>query len=883
MIVSSNEWPSFGALLKAFRIRRNLTQLQLAKDMGMHRHAIGRWEQGDVLPARKAVVLELARYLHLDDSEARQLLEASFTALPPPCVIPYPRNPLFTGREDLLEILHQRLSADRVVALTQAYALHGLGGIGKTHLALEYAYRHALEYTAVFWISAETGETILASFWSIANALSLPQRKETDRQQVVMAVQQWLSVHSQWLLIWDNVEDMELVARFLPPIHMGAILITTRRQTLGTLAQGLPLLPMTLREGMLFLLRRAKILSPEATSEQLERLAHSQPREYSAAQELATIMDGLPLALDQAGAYIEETNCSLWDYRERYEQRRAFLLDRRGVPGGDHPHSVTTTFLLASERVQLLHPAALELLRFCAFLSPDAIPEELFDADAHHLVSVPSSGLRKNGSSHLPQQGRYTTQNPKRSSGNALGPVLGPIATDPIQLDLVLAALRTFSLMQRHSETRTLSIHRLVQTVLREGMNQQEQELWQQRAIHLLNTVFPEITHETWKQCERLLPHVLVCASAIPDQAEDRDLADVLRKAADYLRERAQYKEAEPLYQRALRIWQRVLEPEHPDSASSLYGLAYLYYEQGKYEEAEPLYQRALHIWEQALGPEHPDVAHSLNRLANLYGMQGKYEEAEPLYQRALCTLERTLGPEHPNVARLLNNLALVSYNWGRYEEAEPLYWRALRIWEQALGPEHPCVAYPLDNLATLYEMSERYEEAEPLYQRALHIWEQALGPEHPSVAHPLYGLAELYREQREYQEAEPLYQRALHIWERALGPEHSCVALSLNGLANLYGEQGKYEEAESVYHRALAIREQHLGHLHPDTGRSLADLARLYGRRGNSEQAMPLLQRACLIFEQRLGQAHPETVKAKSDYHGLQNQREKNYEYSAL
>src|SRR5450432_3796797 len=144
VIVSSHAWPLFGELLKDFRMRRHLTQQQLAEEMGMHRHAIGRWEQGDGLPAKKTVVLELARYLRLDDAEARQLLDASFTALAPPFALPSPRNPLFTGREDLLDLLHQHLSLEQGDALTRSYALSGLGGMGKTHLALEYAYRSGL-------------------------------------------------------------------------------------------------------------------------------------------------------------------------------------------------------------------------------------------------------------------------------------------------------------------------------------------------------------------------------------------------------------------------------------------------------------------------------------------------------------------------------------------------------------------------------------------------------------------------------------------------------------------------------------------------------------------------------------------------------------------
>src|SRR5260370_28853519 len=155
MTMDRSDLSSFGTMLKAFRNCRGLTQQQLAEQLGVRRNTIGTWERGDFLPGSKGIVLELARHLHLDEQETRQLLEASLTALAPHWYVPLPRNPFFTGREEILAALHTQLGVDQTVALTQSSALHGLGGVGKTQIALEYAYRHALEYRAVFWIGAE--------------------------------------------------------------------------------------------------------------------------------------------------------------------------------------------------------------------------------------------------------------------------------------------------------------------------------------------------------------------------------------------------------------------------------------------------------------------------------------------------------------------------------------------------------------------------------------------------------------------------------------------------------------------------------------------------------------------------------------------------------
>jgi tetratricopeptide (TPR) repeat protein len=865
---------SFGELLKTYRKRKRLTQKQLSQQLGMHANTISSWELGTYLPDTRGLVLELARHLALDEQETRQLLEASLTALSPHWLVPLPRNPFFTGREEILEALHTQLHVEQVVALTQSYAIRGLGGIGKTQIALEYAYRHALEYSAIFWIDAEAIEHVMSSLLRIAELLQLSERQEADQQRIVAAVQRWLSTHSQWLLIWDNVEDLELLQRLLPSIRQGAVLVTTRHQALGTLARGMDLAPMGREEGMLFVLRRAKVLEPEAASERMHKLAMSMPAEYAAAEQLVEAMGGVPLALDQAGAYIEETGCSVSTYLQRYEQQHARLLDRRGVLGGDHPHSVTATFLLASKRIEREQSAAADLLHVCVLLHAEAIPEELFVEGAAHL-----------------------------------GPELASLATDPYQLDQAIAVLRSLSLVQRQPEKSTLSMHRLLQAVLRERMSEPEQAEWLRRVIAALNAVFPDVTHEAWGQCERLLPHVLTVATAIPDCAGDRELAEALQKAADYLCYHARYEQAEPLYQRALRIGKQVWGPAHPQVAYPLCGLAYLFYEQGKYQQAEPLYHQALQIREQVLGPEHPDVAYTLERLGMLYWKEGKYEQAKLLYQRALSIQEKAKGGEHSEIAHLLNDMAILSVEqgeheqaerlyqralsmWertlganhpfagmvlnnlsdlyiqqGKYEQAEPLCEQALRIWKQALGAEHPDVAYPLRHLADLYMEQGKYEQAEPLYQQALRIWEQALGSEHPNLAYPIHGLAILFTRQGKYEQAEPLYQQALRIWEQALGSEHPQLAHPLNNLAALYTAQGKYEQAELLFQRALTLREQHFGQHHPEISQTLHDLAVFYQKQGNLSEAISLTERALEIRSQSLGDAHPKTVATRSLY----------------
>ena len=453
---------SFGALLQSLRKQRNLTQQAVANALGIHRRTLGRWEQGDYLPESKALILELVHYLKLDDQEARQLLEASLTALSPYWSVPLPRNPYFTGREETLEALHTQLGVEHAVTLTQSSALHGLGGVGKTQLALEYAYRHALDYSAVFWVMAEKEEHIQASLRRIAETLQLPERSEKDESRMLTAVRHWLALHREWLLIWDNVEDLEMIQRFLPPLRQGAILITTRCQTLGTLTRGLELLPMPPEEGVLFLFRRAKVLEPSAGSDQLKLLAERLPAQYATATAVAETLGGLPLALDQAGAYLEATHYGLSAYLNVFRARRAALLRQRGWGAHEHPASVSTTLTLAIRATARQHPAVLDLLRVCALVHPDAIPEELF-----------------------------------RQGAESLGPELEAACHDPLAWDQMVQVACSYSLLARQSESQMLSLHRLVQAVLLdEMMAEQEWERWEGRVIAALDRVFPQVLGE---------------------------------------------------------------------------------------------------------------------------------------------------------------------------------------------------------------------------------------------------------------------------------------------------------------------------------------------------------------------------------------------------
>jgi tetratricopeptide (TPR) repeat protein/transcriptional regulator with XRE-family HTH domain len=765
----------YSEALRYHRQKRGWSQKRVADQVGTNEDMVSRWERGITMPS--PYYREKLCEVFQADAEALGFLPKSSLALSPtdeaitrllqppapedkldiPAAsshpqserllvgnthalwhVPYQRNPLFTGREELLTRLHDLLNKNTAVALTQTHALCGLGGIGKTQTVLEYAYRYRDEYQAVLWVKADTREHLLSDFLSLAAILNLPEQAAPDQTIIMAAIQQWMQHQMGWLLILDNADDLTLVRDFLPPGYRGHILLTTRAQAMGRLAQRIDVEVMSPEVGALFLLRRAGLIAPDAT------LNDVPPGEHALTLEMVRELGGLPLALDQAGAYMEESPCSLADYVQVYRKERLTLLSRRGGIIEDHPEPVATTWSLSFEQVQQANPAAADLLRCCAFLDPDAIPEELILAGAQ-----------------------------------ALGPVLAPLGGNRLALNEAMGILWKYSLVRRNLDARIITMHRLVQAVLQETMAREEQRCWSERVVHAVLQVFPaRIEIGNWQICQRLLSQALTCATLIEQwDLREVEAANLLNQLAYYLRERARYLEAEAFYKRALLIRTQVLGADHLDTAQSYYNLGRLYFDQGKHAPAEAHYQRAWEIRERLLGPRHPDVACCLNSLALLYWQWGERdEEAERLYQRALPIFEAALGADHPQTAHCWNNLALLYVTQGKYADAESIHRRVLAIRERILPAEHLDTAQTLQNLACLYveqRNEQKYEEAERLCLRSLEMREHLLGPDHPQVARSLNNLALLYEVQQRYTEAEPLYQRALSIREQTLGPDN--------------------------------------------------------------------------------------------------------------
>ncbi len=526
---------------------------------------------------------------------------------------------------------------------------HGvLGGIGKTQIAIEYAYRYHNDYRAILWIRADSREILISDFVNIAVLLNLPQKNRQDQIQVTDAVKRWLQSNSYWLLIFDNAEDLALIREYIPAVNKGHILLTTRSRVMRRIARTIEIGKLRPEEGALFLLRWANIIAIDAPFSQ------ATVADRAKASEISFTMDGLPLALDQAGAYIEETACSLSDYLELYRKHGNLLLKRRGNVAIDHPEPVSTTWSYSFDKIQQMNPAAAELLRLCSFLHPDAIPEEIIVEGAPEL-----------------------------------GPILYPVAIDSFALNDTIGDLLKFSLLQRNSESKTLTIHRLVQAVIKAGMDDETQRMWAERTTRAVNRSLPDVDLGLPQLYQRCLPHAQLCIALIEQwNMIFTEAAQLLYQIGYYFRKYSQHDQAEPLYQKALTIYEQLLGPNHTYIANILDHLAGLYKDLGQYEQARSFYQRALVLSEQMSDVNYSSRATILNNLAQLYQLQGNFGEAESYYKLALTNLEQNLSPEHPYIVTILEGLIALYQTQGKHEQADSLRQRLQTIYKQALRLE---------------------------------------------------------------------------------------------------------------------------------------------------------------------------------------------------
>lgn len=654
---------------------------------------------------------------------------------------------LFMGRDADLDALAAHLGPAPTSAEhpTACMALWGLGGIGKTRLALEYAWRRGGGHHARLLLGASSPATLHANLAALCapGALDLPEHHLTEEARRHAAAIAWLNHHPGWLLILDNADD-EAAAAAVEALRArltgGHILITSR----------LPNWSAAIHP------QEVAVLAPEAAAGfLLLRTANrrvAQPDDEADAARLAHELGYLALALEQAGAYIARLRLGFGEYLERWQRQRSKVLEWFDPRLMQYHASVAITWQTSFEQ---LTPSARRLLQRLAWLAPAPIPTTLLDV---------------------------------------------PIPSEDADLRKALVELEALSLTRFSDNGGSFTVHRLVQAVTQQDQATDPDHARLAEALQWVDDAFVGEPQDvrSWPTLEPLANHATKVADHGVERGLTRPCARLLNEVGVLLYSKAQYADAEPLMRRALGIDEARLGPDHPTVAASLSNLASLLQETGHLTDAELLMRRALAVAEANFGPDHPKVAIRLSNLAQLLLATNRFTEAEPLMRRALKVDEINFGPDHYKVAIRLNNLAQLLKTTERLAEAEPLMHRALKIDEATFGLVHPNVAIRLNNLAQLLQATNRLPYAETLMRRALAIDEASFSSVHPNVARDLNNLARLLEDTSRPTEAEPLMRRALRIFITSLGPNHPNSQLVTRNYISLLQDLG-YTEAEII------------------------------------------------------------------------------------
>ncbi|MBK9052966.1 MAG: tetratricopeptide repeat protein [Chloroflexi bacterium] len=714
-------------------------------------------------------------------------------ALPPGSRLALAHNPYFVGRERELLALARALQEGQTAAVSEAVAVTGLGGIGKSQLAAAFAHRYGRGFAGgVYWLNMANPADVPTEVAECGRAMNPPPHlKDAPLDDLIAwTEQQWQSPTPR-LLIFDNCEEMAVLNRWRPREGGCRVLVTSRNRR-WDVGLGLAHIPLTTlpRAESVALLRRLR----DGQKHTVESAPPVITKDDDILAQIAAALGDLPLALHLAGSYLHSYPHDPFGQPQQYlADLLAEGLAHPSLEGDgtdysptEHDRHVGRTFALSWRRLdeqdETDRLAVALLARAACLASGEPIPRPLLllTADIEAEDSQQS-----------------------RQGAKALGRLVG--------LGLL-----------EENETGDLLIHRLVAAFVREQQADDQAQTsvataLRQRANRLNNAGYPAPLL-VWQSHLRY----------VTDQAlqhKDETAAGLASSLGFHLQMIGQYAAARPYYERALAIREKALGPDHPDTAGSLNNLGFLLQAMGDLAAARPYLERALAITEKALGPDHPDTARSLNNLGALLDSMGDLTAARPYLERAVAITEEALGPDHPSTATSLNNLGTLLQAMGDLAAARPYYERALAIREKALGPDHPDTATSLNNLGFLLQAMGDYAAARPYLERALAIYEKALGPDHPDTALSLNNLGTLLKAMGDYAAARPYYERALAIHEKALGPDHPDTAQSLNNLGTLLQAMGDLAAARPYLERALAINEKALGPDHPDTAQSLNNL----------------------------------------------------------
>ncbi|KAN0066856.1 hypothetical protein V8E54_015028 [Elaphomyces granulatus] len=779
-------------------------------------------------------------------------------------MVPFKRNPRFLGRHNEIVQLEQKIlnNNDQV----RKMAITGLGGVGKTQIALEVAYqvRERKPECSIFWIPSTSIQMIEQAYMSIGKHLGLQNVKSSEMK---MRVKSHLSSEKAgpWLLIVDNIDDMNIwlmsdgssraLDTYLPQSKYGFVLFTSRNQQLATKLVGPDVIKICqMDDRMATDLLRVSLIRKDLVND------------HQTTTQLLHQLSCLPLAITQAASYINENETSVTTYLSLLQSQENVMVELLSQDFEDEwryagiNNSVAVTWLISFNQIQRLNPLASDYLLFMSCIDPRDIPLSLLPPDC---------------SSQVKHQ-------------NALG------------------LLKAYSFITEQVDNQTVSLHRLVHVATRNWLrNEGMLEQWTANTGKRLRDIFPSCQHENRILWREYLPHALFILQSKEFQNNNQDREQLVELVAQCLfsdgrydqagtlfkevlekkskrfkdddgemlsamatmaliyREQGLWMEAETLGVQVMETKMTALGPEHPSTLTSMAGVAVTYQKQGRWTAAENLAVQVLETRKKILGPEHPKTLDAMNNLALTYKEQGQWTEAEKLFVQVVEKSKTELVPKHQDILISMHNLASTYRNQGRWTEAEKLFMQVIETRKRELGPEHHSTLMSMGDLATTYLNQGRSTEAENLSVQVIETLKTVLGPEHPDTLTCMNNLALIYLAQEQWMEAEKLQMQVMETSKTVLGPEHPDTLTCMANLLSIYENQGRWAEAEKLQVQVVEISKVVLGPEHPRTLTSMSDLSYSLKKLGRHDEALSMLQASVRLLNKRLGSSHPYTIDA--------------------
>ncbi|KAK3947546.1 kinesin light chain [Pseudoneurospora amorphoporcata] len=745
------------------------------------------------------------------------------TPSPPFATIPFSRDPDFVNRGDILDQIDQRCSepAARV-------ALVGLGGVGKSQLAIEFAHRIAARHpdTWVFWVHAGTQARVDEGFRAIADAAKLPGRNH-PKANIPQLVYGWLcnERNGKWVMVLDSADDRDVFygttstrngqpfANSLPQSRNGSIIVTTRDKDLAFRLTGrrqnmIEIGPMAQTDALALLEKKLGSLS-----------------DTDMAVDLVRALDLVPLAISQAAAYIQRMlprsspEKYLNEFRKSEWNRRKLLQYDGGDlrRDGGASNAILTTWQISFDHIRSKRPSAANLLSLMSFFDRQGIPGWVLNPSR-----IAQDGMQAIG---LDDAADVESDDSSQSTDSD---------TDDTSFEDDAAMLRDYYLITADKTEDKFEMHGLVQLSTRRWLEAfGQEETFRQQYIERMAASFPTGQFENWAMCRTLFAHARVASDYRPSENTVESWAILLHNGGWYAWSQGRYEDAQQMLDKARKVRKRRLGKDDVATLSSTSLLASVFRDRGLWKEAEKLDVQVMKTFKTKLGADHPLTLTSMANLASTYRNQGRWEEAEKLDVQVMEARKAKLGADHPSTLISMGNLASTYRNQGRWDEAEKL------------------------------EVQGRWDEAEKLEVQVMETSKAKLGADHPDTLSSMGNLASTFWSQGRWEEAEKLFVQVMEARKAKLGADHPSTLISLGNLASTYRNQGRWDEAEKLEVQVIETSKAKLGADHPDTLNSMANLAFTWNSQGRHEDALALMQ-DCVKAQQRvLGPEHPDTLSS--------------------